>query len=349
MVDGGDKSMTTQKQIKEWIPAAVETFQRFMPCPQIPEIHILSENTLFKKRAAIVERIQSKQKNAPPEGYSAIMEMIHGDMGDAILIRQKYITSPERSRRAEEEFSHYLWHELGHYVAITSDNDNLVRFMDQSRQVDFSDPPEFAKREGYWFWSEFIAESIANHVSMRVNQAKEDYHPEEIIVEPNKWCRINQQLHYLLDNTLNYFPTTIDEASLGNYFALLLKDDMAVHYRRAAAAGVLKKYSLRSAHFTQRLLPGSIDPTGISDLPETHQETLKCMMRKLEKQLEKEEFWILPKDCEDWLEDIGQMIVDLQTNKLGLIAANTPRETLLESLRNQLGNEKFEAVMRSLQ
>ena len=43
------------------------------------------------------------------------------------------------------------------------------------------------------------------------------------------------------------------------------------------------------------------------------------------------------------------MIVDLQTNKLGLIAANTPRETLLESLRHQLGNEKFEDVMRSLQ
>lgn len=229
MVDGGDKNMTTQKQIKEWIPAAVETFQRFMPCPQIPEIHILRENTLFKKRAAIVERIQSKQKNAPPEGYSAIMEMIHGDMGDAILIRQKYITSPERSRRAEEEFSHYLWHELGHYVAITSDNDNLVRFMDQSRRVDFSNLPEFSKREGYWFWSEFIAESIANHVSMKFNQTKDDYHPEETIVEPNKWCKINQRLHYLLDNTLNYFPTTIDEASLGHYFALLLKDDMAVH------------------------------------------------------------------------------------------------------------------------
>ena len=42
MVDGGDKSMTTQKQIKEWIPTAVEIFQRFMPCPEIPEIHIVN-------------------------------------------------------------------------------------------------------------------------------------------------------------------------------------------------------------------------------------------------------------------------------------------------------------------
>ena len=337
--------MTTQKQIKEWIPTAVEIFQRFMPCPEIPEIHIVSEKTLFKKRAEIVERLQAKQKNASPETYDIVMEMIHGDLGNAILIRQKYITSPERSHHAEEEFSHYLWHELGHFLAMTSETGNMGRFMDQSRRVDFSNLPEFSKREGYWFWSEFIAESIANHVSMKFNQTKDDYHPEETIVEPNKWCKINQRLHYLLDNTLNYFPTTIDEASLGHYFALLLKDDMAVHYRKAADAGVLKKYSLRSAHFTRRLLPGSIDPTGISGLPETYKETLLCMMRKLEKLLEKEEFWILPKDCEDWLEDIGQMIVFLQTEKLALIAANTPREKLLESLKHQLGSEKFEAIM----
>ena len=69
------------------------------------------------------------------------------------------------------------------------------------------------------------------------------------------------------------------------------------------------------------------------------------MMRKLEKLLEKEEFWILPKDCEDWLEDIGQMIVFLQAEKLALIVANTPREKLLESLKHQLGSEKFETIM----
>ena len=72
---------------------------------------------------------------------------------------------------------------------------------------------------------------------------------------------------------------------------------------------------------------------------------LLCMMRKLEKLLEKEEFWILPNDCEDWLEDIGQMIVFLQAEKLALIAANTPREKLLESLKHQLGSEKFETIM----
>ena len=221
--------MTTQKQIKEWIPTAVEIFQRFMPCPEIPEIHIVSEKTLFKKRAEIVERLQAKQKNASPETYDIVMEMIHGDLGNAILIRQKYITSPERSHHAEEEFSHYLWHELGHFLAMTSETGNMSRFMDQSRRVDFSNLPEFSKREGYWFWSEFIAESIANHVSMKFNQTKDDYHPEETIVEPNKWCKSNQRLHYLLDNALNYFPTTIDEASLGHYFALLLKDDLAVH------------------------------------------------------------------------------------------------------------------------
>ena len=64
---------------------------------------------------------------------------------------------------------------------MTSETGNMSRFMDQSRRVDFSNLPEFSKREGYWFWSEFIAESIANHVSMKFNQTKDDYHPEEAI------------------------------------------------------------------------------------------------------------------------------------------------------------------------
>ena len=97
--------MTTQKQIKEWIPTAVEIFQRFMPCPEIPEIHIVREKTLFKKRAEIVERLQAKQKNASPETYDIVMEMIHGDLGNAILIRQN-ILLPRKEATMPKKNSH---------------------------------------------------------------------------------------------------------------------------------------------------------------------------------------------------------------------------------------------------
>lgn len=140
----GEK-MATQKQIKEWIPAVTEIFQFFVPCPELPEIHVVSDKTLFKKRAEIVERLQSKQKNATPDNYDSIMEMIHGDHGDAILIQQKCVPSPEKNFRAEEAFAHFLWHELGHYLAITSETTNLHRYADQEYFADSSNITEHAK------------------------------------------------------------------------------------------------------------------------------------------------------------------------------------------------------------
>lgn len=308
--------MTTQKQIKEWIPTAVETFQRFMPCPEIPEIHIVSEKTLFKRRAEIVERLQAKQKNASSETYDIIMEMIHGDLGNAILIRQKYITSTERNHQAEEEFSHLLWHELGHYVAITSENDAMERFMDHSYHIDYNiNSTEFVKREGYYFWSEFIAESIANYVSMKFNQTKNDYHPEQEIREPYQWQWINHKLQEYLDSTVNYFRHTIDEPALGYYFALLLTNDYAIHYRKAAVEGDLKVYD--SNGVKSLLTGGKIEPTCIDSIPAVYREPLEDMMSKLEKQLEIQKFWII---SEDYLEEIGELVFDLLSRKILYLA-----------------------------
>ncbi len=94
--------MTTQKQIREWIPSAGAIFRKYMPdMGEIPEIHIVSERTLFQTRKELVERLQSAQKNTDEENYTSVMEMIHGEKGDAILIRQRCIPSPEKDNMVE--------------------------------------------------------------------------------------------------------------------------------------------------------------------------------------------------------------------------------------------------------
>lgn len=94
--------MVTQKQIKAWIPEALAIFQRFMPpfpgmdTIPIPEIHIVSDKTVFPTRKMLVAKLRSRQTDIDEDHYTSIMEMIHGDLGDAILIWQKYIPDPQK-------------------------------------------------------------------------------------------------------------------------------------------------------------------------------------------------------------------------------------------------------------
>lgn len=88
--------MVTQKQIKAWIPEALSIFKKYMPpfpgmdCIPIPEIHIVSDRTVFQTRRKLVARLRSQQTEIDEGQYTSIMEMIHGEYGDAILIQQKY-------------------------------------------------------------------------------------------------------------------------------------------------------------------------------------------------------------------------------------------------------------------
>ena len=104
--------MISQRQMNAWIPQAIDDFKAVMPPIDVPfpEIHILSRTTQETKRAEIVDRLRSPQVN---QGEPAMMETLHGDAGDAILIYQKYFREdpydPDDSRIT---FQHYLRHEL---------------------------------------------------------------------------------------------------------------------------------------------------------------------------------------------------------------------------------------------
>ena len=112
------------------------------------------------------------------------LEYIHGTKGGAILIRMDQL--PDKV--PEGSFLHLFWHELGHFYAINADPYNLERFDDPDN------PPKEKnvkhKQKGYWFWQEFIAEAIANHVSYKFRSAEPTYHPENIDWKVENWSGI---------------------------------------------------------------------------------------------------------------------------------------------------------------
>ena len=308
--------MSTQKEIKEWIPRAVEIFRRFMPPTDVPmpSIHVVSDRTLFQTRARLVEKVRCHQASCDEQNYDAAMETLHGELGDAIIIRQKYVPSPKEIPLAECYFQHFFWHELGHFYAIHHEcrSSYLHRFCDQ----ELSD--ERAKQEGYWFWSEFIAEAIALYVDeqhCRIDNSHL-YQPEKITWEPLVWDAIDSHLLDLLTSAFVWYDTTIDESSLAMYFATLLMDDATKRYVKAAGNGELLVYD---SHMKTRLMePGSIDPTCITEQAEAYQEPLLAMKGMLEVQMKKEHFWEID---EDWLETLGQHIVDMTNSKILMLAS----------------------------
>ncbi|MBR0391810.1 MAG: hypothetical protein IJK38_05770, partial [Oscillospiraceae bacterium] len=79
--------MITQIEMKEWYPGILAGFEKVMPDinKPLPELVIGTRVTWEKKRAALVERLQSNQVNPDIDGA---LEMIHGTNGDAILVYQ---------------------------------------------------------------------------------------------------------------------------------------------------------------------------------------------------------------------------------------------------------------------
>ena len=129
--------MISQKQMKDWIPSAVEHFKSTMPSANAPypEIYIGSRQTAGHLRLSILEQLNSPAAEIG-EGRAQVeedcQELIHGTQGDAIIIYQGTFTGQVWDYHGNELFNHYIWHELGHFFAIHNENpdDNLTRFLD---------------------------------------------------------------------------------------------------------------------------------------------------------------------------------------------------------------------------
>lgn len=174
----------TKSEIQLWIPAATDIFKSIMlpinvPYPQV----IIANGRNFRTvRAQLVSDLACKNIEYPED---SIMEYIHGEKGNAILIRQNLL--PDSN---DEHFCWFFWHELGHFYAINSEKTNLHRYsdpelVDDSHIVEFTThgpvlglSDERLKQEGYWFWQEFIAEAISKYISFKHRSTTRYYHPE---------------------------------------------------------------------------------------------------------------------------------------------------------------------------
>ncbi len=81
-----------------------------------PHVYIATKETFPSMRAELIAQTGSVHIQTY-ESEAAIMEYIHGDKGNAILIRQNLI--PDKN---EDHFCGMFWHELGHFYAINSES-----------------------------------------------------------------------------------------------------------------------------------------------------------------------------------------------------------------------------------
>ena len=303
-----------------WAKIAEEQFERIMPDFGIsfPPVYTSTASSYSRTRKKIVKSIGCPHTEEPPD---SIMEYIHGETGRAILIRRELVADlPVRDDfELRAYFEHFFWHELGHFYAINAETDNLHRYnepglIDDSPLYDAAIDGcgysgERKKQEGYWFWQEFIAEVIANHVSYTIRSGGENYHPELLDWTIDVWGGIVKQLEGLLEDTLYFYPNTLDEYSLAHYFAKLLSDDFTRLYVNAANKGKLK---IQGGGYPDE----NIEPTCISDVSECYQPHLWRLYRILDEHLDnldKERFWLID---EDTLEEIGSCISDMMVEKI---------------------------------
>ncbi len=304
-----------------WASIAKEQFQKIMPDLGIsyPPVYTSTASSYSRTRRKIVKNIGCPHTEEPPD---SIMEYIHGENGNAILIRRELIADlPVHSEHELRiHFEHFFWHELGHFYAINTETDNLHRYnapslVDDSPVYDATIDgcglsSERRKQEGYWFWQEFIAEVIANHVSYTNRPSGGSYHSELLDWTVDVWSGIVNQLEDLLARTFYYYSSTIDEYSLAHFFAKLLTDDLTVLYVRAADEGKLK---IDGGVYPDK----KIEPTCISDVTDCYQPYLWKMRRIFVEQLAKKQFWLMD---EDTLETLGGCIGDMMVEKIKELA-----------------------------
>lgn len=232
-----------------WAENAFDLFKEIMPDLGIPfsPVYTATVSSYSLTKRKIVKSIGCPHTEESPD---SIMEYIHGETGNVILIRRELIADlPVQSDlELRIHFEHFFWHELGHFYAINAETNNLHRYnepglIDESVAIDgYGYSSEREKKEGYWFWKKFIAEAIANYVSYTIRSSGDNYYPELLDWTVDIWGEITHQLENLLDSTLCYYPNTIDEYSLAYYFSKLLTDNLTILYVKAANEGKLKIY-----------------------------------------------------------------------------------------------------------
>ena len=307
--------MISQKQMKEWIPEAVAGFKAAMPPinAPYPEIRIVTDKTMYAVRDEMLKLTGSLAETVPTD---ACMETLYGPDGHAILIYQKRFSGSRWERNAKEQFTHFLWHELGHFYVNSTEEPDFVRFLDQRFHED-----EEEAQLGYLFWSEFIAEVIACKITPApaIDWKNFSYYPTR------------NALYGYLNSAFNGKRNDW-WYDLAFFFAKLLADKTTLSFIQAARNGIVKVKrpgSLAEGIGIEReytFEEAGIDPTAkdpVVPIP------LRSHMDELQEQLSA----MLSRDCY-WIAKIDDLISIggyLSEIKFGIDYGNEVR------LRDRLG------------
>lgn len=277
--------MITQKQMKEWIPEAVEHFKAAMPPIDVPYpiIRVASVSTADSIREELVEMTHSPVVDEVGPSY---MEFFHGDGGDAIIVYQRRFNGRNWERNAKEQFHHMIWHELGHFYAVNNEdpNDNYARFLN----LTFAEE-EYPLQVAYLFWSEFIAEAIACRVA-----------PEPSIDwKTANWRPYRGKLESNAQRIVLDHSDRESIYSLSIYLATLLADKGTLSFIEAANDGTIKEESFcrlsmgLGAATEKTLSDKGIDPCGLDCVPEPYIKCIKVLQERMSQHLQKDQYWLI--------------------------------------------------------
>ena len=214
------------------------------------------------------------------------MEYLHGDRGNAIIVYQRRFNNRGWERNAKERFQHMLWHELGHFYAVSSEdpNDNYACFLN----LTFAEG-EYPLQVAYLFWSEFIAEAIACRVAPEpsIDWKTANWRPYRSKLEANAQCVVLDP-----DDRESVY-------SLSIYLATLLADKGTRSFIEVANDGTIKEESFcrlsmgLEATTEKTLSDKGIDPCGLDCVPKPYIKCIKVLQDKMAKHLQKDQYWLL--------------------------------------------------------
>ena len=261
------------------VPSAIARFNETMHRDFTPEVILLGKvSTRPGSKRSIVFQLCGDEEFEYAKTTKG--EMIYGTKRNAILMYPFEIT-------CKAEFEEVLYHELGHLLTYT-DNHNLYETL---KAVTSIEDEHGEACFGSKLWFEFVAQAISNLVANR----------EPSIYTGKKQCELLGELQMALPGFGN--KTNKDAA-------LMVQNGIEVNL-----------YDL--AHYFALLLTDPIIDYMIENKPEYSIGFDLCSDREaacldeiavcLQKQLNKEQFWVV---TEDFLAELGYMISDLWNVRL---------------------------------
>ena len=124
-----------------------------------------------------------------------------------------------------------------------------------------------------------------------------NYHPELIEWDADTWIPVSDKVEDNLQ--MIYGDGIIDEYELAHYFAALLTDDMVMLFVEAAREGKLKNDDGSRC---------DEEPTYISKMAVDLQPPMWELLKALQPQVEKEQFWLISQSD---VERLGTLIFEL--------------------------------------